>query len=416
MLERLDDRIADPAVYGNPAAYDEIFTSLRRDDPVRWTSPDGYRPFWAVTKYQDIVEIERQNERFINEPRLSLNLIEDEERVRAGPGRGTTNPMRMLVNMDGAMHRAHRNITQSWFLPASLRKIESDVAALAKEFVDLLEARGGECDFAQDVAVWFPLRVIMTILGVSREDDQKMLRLTRGLFGAADREMASGLSAGESKRKAIEEFFAYFALLIADRRERPTSDLASVIANAQIDGRPISDMEAISYYVITATAGHDTTSASIAGGLHALIEYPSEMEKLRRSPELLPLAVEEMLRWVSPVKHFFRTATDSYVLRGQPIAPGDSLMMCYPSANRDEDVFEDPFTFKIDRAQNRHVAFGFGVHQCLGLHLARLEMKAFFTEFLSRVDHIELAGEPAWIESSVVSGLKHFPIRYAMRK
>ena len=243
-----------------------------------------------------------------------------------------------------------------------------------------------------------------------------MLRLTKAILGSTDREITSGASAGESRRRAIEEFFAYFALLIADRRERPTGDLASVIANARIDGRPISEMEAVSYYVIIATAGHDTTSASIAGGLHALLEYPSELEKLRRSPELLPLAVEEMLRWVSPVRHFFRTATDSYVLRGRPIAPGDSLMMCYPSANRDEDVFDDPFRFKIERAQNRHVAFGFGVHQCLGLHLARLEMKAFFSELLSRVDHIELAGEPAWIESSVVSGLKHLPIRYAMRK
>ncbi|MBR0838918.1 cytochrome P450 [Bradyrhizobium liaoningense] len=416
MLERLDDRIADPAVYGNPAVYDEIFTSLRRNDPMRWTSPAGYRPFWTVTRYQDIVEIERQNDKFINEPRLNLNLIEDEERVRAGPGRGTTNPMRMLVNMDGAMHRAHRNITQSWFLPASLRKIESDVAALAKEFVDLLEARGGECDFAADVAVWFPLRVIMTILGMPREDDQKMLRLTKGILGAADREIANGLSAGETKRKAIEEFFAHFATPIAERRARPTGDLASVIANAEVDGRPISDVEAISYFVIIATAGHDTTSSSIAGGLHALIHNPSEMEKLRSSPQMLPSAVEEMLRWVSPVKHFFRTATDSYVLRGRSIAAGESLMMCYPSANRDEDVFEDPFSFKIDRAQNRHLAFGFGVHQCLGLHLARLEMKAFFTEFLSRVEHVELAGEPAWIEGSVVSGLKHLPIRYAMRR
>ncbi|MBR0854498.1 cytochrome P450 [Bradyrhizobium liaoningense] len=416
MLERLDDRIADPAVYGNPAVYDEIFTSLRRNDPMRWTSPAGYRPFWTVTRYQDIVEIERQNDKFINEPRLNLNLIEDEERVRAGPGRGTTNPMRMLVNMDGAMHRAHRNITQPWFLPASLRKIESDVAALAKEFVDLLEARGGECDFAADVAVWFPLRVIMTILGMPREDDQKMLRLTKGILGAADREIANGLSAGETKRKAIEEFFAHFATPIAERRARPTGDLASVIANAEVDGRPISDVEAISYFVIIATAGHDTTSSSIAGGLHALIHNPSEMEKLRSSPQMLPSAVEEMLRWVSPVKHFFRTATDSYVLRGRSIAAGESLMMCYPSANRDEDVFEDPFSFKIDRAQNRHLAFGFGVHQCLGLHLARLEMKAFFTEFLSRVEHVELAGEPAWIEGSVVSGLKHLPIRYAMRR
>jgi cytochrome P450 len=413
---RLDDQIADPRTYGAPAVYDELFANLRRDDPVRWTAPAGYRPFWTVTRHQDIVEIERQNDKFINEPRLSLNLIEDEERVRAGPGRGTTNPMRLLLNMDGAMHRAHRNITQSWFLPASLRKIESDVAALAKEFVDLLEARGSECDFAQDIAMWFPLRVIMTILGVPRHDDQKMLRLTKALLGATDPEMASGPSAGESKRKAIEEFFAYFTPLIANRRERPTGDLASVIANAQVDGRPISDMEAISYYVLTATAGHDSTSASIAGGLHALLEHPLEMEKLRDSPDLMPLAVEEMLRWVSPVRHFFRTATDSYVLRGRPIAPGDSLMMCYPSANRDEDVFEDPFTFKIDRAQNRHVAFGFGVHQCLGLQLARMEMKAFFAELLSRVDHIELAGEPAWIESSIVSGPKHLPIRYAMRK
>jgi cytochrome P450 len=416
MSKTIDEAIVNPATYATPGSYDEIFNRLRREEPVRWTEPEGYRPFWTVSKYSDIVEIERQNDKFINWPRSNLVPIVEEERVRSGTGRGSTNPVRMIINMDSPDHRAHRNITQAWFLPPNLRKLEAGLDVLAKEFVDRMEALGGTCDFVKDVAVWYPLRVIMMILGVPREDDKMMLALTQAVFGSSDPDMAGGKTGVEVRQAAIQEFFRYFAALSVERRKNPTDDLATVIANAEIDGKPISEYEAMSYYFVVATAGHDTTSSTVAGGLLALMNNPSELAKLRGNPELLTGAVEEMLRWVTPVKHFFRTATEDYVLRGKQIKAGDSLMMCYPSANRDEEIFQDPFSFKIDRTPNKHLAFGHGAHLCLGMHLAKMEMRALYRELLSRVDSLDLVGEPAWVAASLVSGLKTLPIRYAMPK
>ena len=251
----------------------------------------------------------------------------------------------------------------------------------------------------------------MMILGVPREDDQKMLKLSQMLLGSSDSEMSVEKAGLEARTQAIQGFFQYFGALAAERRKNPTDDLATVIANAHIDGQPIDNLAAMSYYLIIATAGHDTTSGTVAGGLLALMQNPTELSKLRANPDLLPGAVEEMLRWVSPVKHFFRTANEDYTLRGKEIKAGQSLMMCYPSANRDEEIFQDPFTFKVDRTPNRHLAFGHGAHLCLGLHLARMEMKALYRELLSRIDRLDLSGEPAWIAASLVSGLKRLPIR-----
>lgn len=416
LTKTLDAAIADPSMYSVPGAYHDLFAQLRKEDPVHWTEIEGFRPFWTISKYNDILEIEKQGDKFINWPRLNLNSIADEERVRAGSGRGSTVSLRMLVNMDGAEHRAHRSITQSWFMPSNLRKLESELASLAKEFVDRMDGFGGSCDFVKDVAVWYPLRVIMTILGVPREDDHRLLAWTKALLGSDDEEMSAGLRGVEARQAAIQEFFRYFGALSAARRKEPKDDLASVIANAKVEGQSISDFEAQSYYLIISTAGHDTTSSSSAGGLLALLQHPAELAKLRANPDLLPSAIEEIIRWVSPVTHFFRTATEDYVLRGKQIKAGDSLMMCYPSANRDEEIFPDPYTFKIDRTPNRHVAFGYGPHLCLGLNLARMELKALFKELLSRVDTIELAGDPAWIKATIVTGLKRLPIRYTTRK
>ncbi|MBR1301128.1 cytochrome P450 [Bradyrhizobium sp. AUGA SZCCT0042] len=413
---RLDDVIVDPATYADPGKCDEIFKNLRSEEPVRWTEPEGYRPFWIVSKYQDVLEIERQNEKFINWPRLNLVSIEEEERVRAGSGKGSTNPLRMLVNMDEPEHRPHRAIAQSWFMPPNLRKLEDNLASLAKEFVDRIGSLDGSCDFVKDVAVWYPLRVIMQILGVPREDDQKMLAWTKAVTGSHDSEMSGALSGVASRQAAIQEFFQYFGALSAERRKNPTDDLATVIANAKLDGRDIGAFEASSYYFIISTAGHDTTSSTVAGGLLALMQNPTELAKLRNNPDLLPSAIEEILRWVSPVTHFFRTATEDYVLRGKQIKAGQGLMLSYPSANRDEEVFPEPFAFKVDRTPNRHVAFGYGPHLCLGMHLARMEMKALFRELLSRLEHLELDGDPSWIKASLVTGLKRLPIRYRLRQ
>ena len=274
---------------------------------------------------------------------------------------------------------------------------------------------GGACDFVRDVAVWFPLRVIMLLLGVPREDGLLLLRLTQQTFGAEDPDVAEQADFKAARAQAFAEFVDYFNVLLAKRRREPRDDLASLIANAQIDGKPIPDREALSYYIVIATAGHDTTSATAAGGLLALIENPQEMVKLRADPALLPRAIEEMIRWVTPVKHFGRTAVQDYVLRGRQIKAGQSLMLCYPSANRDEDVFENPFDFRVDREPNKQLAFGIGVHQCLGLHLARQELRAFFAEFLSRVDDVRLAGEPAHVAGTFIAGLKRLPIQYRMK-
>lgn len=358
-------------------AFHALFTKLRREDPVHWTEPDEYRPFWTVSKHADISEIEKQIELFINDPRLTLTTIEAEE---------------------------------------NLKSLEAKVNALAKEYIDRMEALGGACDFARDVAVWYPLRVIMTVLGVPPEDEGFMLKLTQEIFGATAPEMKREDAATEFNNNTITDFFNYFGAITADRRKNPKDDVASVIANAKINGELVSDFEALSCYIVVATAGHDTTSSTTAGGLLALMQNPAEFAKLRANPELLSSAVDEMIRWVTPVKNFFRTATQDVEFRGKKIRKGDNLLMCYWSGNRDEEVFDDPFAFKVDRNPNRHIAFGYGAHLCLGQHLAKMEIRSLYRELLSRLDTVELAGDPAWIEANFVSGLKRLPIRYSMKR
>ena len=210
------------------------------------------------------------------------------------------------------------------------------------------------------------------------------------------------------------DFFNYFAALTKSRREHPTEDLTSAIANARVNGEPLSDMDTTSYYVIVASAGHDTTSAGIAGGMLALTENPGELRRLRDDMSLMGTAVEEMIRWVVPVKEFMRTAQADTEVRGVPIAKGESVLLSYVSANRDDEVFDDPFRFDVGRDPNRHLSFGYGVHFCLGAALARMEINSFFAELVPRLKSVELAGEPEYMATSFVGGLKHLPIRYSL--
>src|SRR5581483_10700610 len=189
-----------------------------------------------------------------------------------------------------------------------------------------------------------------------------------------------------------------------------------VIANAEVNGEPIGIFEAVSYYVIVATAGHDTTSSSIAGGLHALLDHPDQLRRLRDDPSLVTTAVDEMIRWVSPVKQFMRTATEDSVLHGVPIEAGESVLLSYPSANRDEDVFDRAARFDVGRNPNKHVAFGFGAHYCLGAQLARMEGRALYNELVPRLKSVELAGEPAYMQTLFVGGPKRLPIRYELER
>lgn len=287
------------------------------------------------------------------------------------------------------------------------------VDELAKSYVDKMLAAGPECDFVQEVAVNYPLYVIMSLLGLPEADFSRMLTLTQELFGSDDSEYRRGAT-NDDQLPALLDMFGYFNGVTAARRERPTEDLASAIANARIDGEPLSDIETVSYYLIVATAGHDTTSATISGGLQAFIENPDQLDRLRDDLTLMPLAVEEMIRWVTPVKAFMRTAAADTTVRGVRIAAGESVLLSYVSANRDEDVFAEPFRFDVGRDPNKHLAFGYGVHFCMGAALARMEVSSFFTELLPRLKSIELQADPELTATTFVGGLKHLPVRYAL--
>jgi cytochrome P450 len=403
---------ADPTSYADEPRLHAALTHLRAHAPVSLVECPPYRPFWAITKHADIMEIERANDLFINEPRPLLATAQADdmarEQLEAGIG------LRTLIHMDDPQHRVVRAIGADWFRPKAMRALKVRVDELAKIYVDKMMAAGGgiaECDFVQEVAVIYPLYVIMSLLGLPESDFPRMLKLTQEMFGGDDAEFRRGTSLDE-QLQVLLEFFGYFSALTASRRAHPTEDLASAIANARVDGAPLSDVDTASYYVIIASAGHDTTSATIAGGLQALIENPDQRKRLRDNPDLMPLATEEMIRWVTPVKEFMRTATADTTVRGVPIAEGEAVYLSYVSANHDEEVFDDPFRFDVARDPNKHLAFGYGVHFCLGAALARIEVNSFFTELLPRLKSIELNGNPELIATTFVGGLKHLPIRY----
>jgi len=301
-------------------------------------------------------------------------------------------------------------------MPHNVRKLTSDIAAIAGTYIEKMAAMDGECDFAKNIAFWYPLRVVNSILGLPESVDADFLRLTQLSFGAADPNIEASIQDRlERFAQSHREFMTIFHPVIVERRANPTDDLASAYANATIDGDPLGIAETLGLFLITATAGHDTTSATTAGGLKALIEHPEQLVKLRENMELLPNAVEEFLRWVAPVKHFARTATEDIQIGGQTVSQGDRVVVFFASACRDEDVFDDPLDFRIDREPNKHLAFGTGPHLCLGMHLARLEIKIFFEQLLPRLESIELAGEASYLQANLVSGLTSLPVKYKFK-
>lgn len=405
--------LADPRAYADDARLHDALSYLRANNPVAWVDNRPYRPFWAITKHADIMAVERENELFISEPRplLTTAAADDMAKQQLEAGMG----LRTLIHMDDPHHRKVRAIGSDWFRPKAMRELKIRVDELAKRYVDKMREVGPECDFVTEIAVHFPLYVIMSLLGLPEDDYGRMHMLTQEMFGGDDDEYKRDGGSLDDQLQVLLDFFAYFAQLTASRREHPTGDLASAIANGRIDGEPLSDVDTASYYVIVASAGHDTTKDAISGGLLALIENPDELARLRHDPALMGTAVEEMIRWSTPVKEFMRTATADTTIRGVDIAKGESVYLAYVSGNRDEEVFTDPFRFDVARDPNKHVAFGYGIHFCLGAALARMEMNSLFTELLGRLDSIELAGEPELSATTFVGGLKHLPVRYSLR-
>jgi len=332
---------------------------------------------------------------------------------------GSPHLVKSLVQMDAPEHPKYRRLTQDWFMPANLKTIEANIRTIAKASVDKMLAMGSECDFARDVASMYPLHVVMELLGVPESDEPLMLKLTQELFGGQDpdlnRTRAVQMSAEEATKimaQTVADFNAYFEAMAQDRRANPRQDLATIIATGMIDGAPIPDYESAGYYTIVATAGHDTTSASTAGAMWALAQDPEQFAKVKADRTLLPGLIEEAIRWTTPVQHFMRTVAADTEIGGVSMKAGDWLMLCYISGNYDESVFPEPERFDATRSPNRHISFGSGAHQCLGLHLARLEMKILFEELLDRLDSVELAGEPKRSQSTFVGGPKTLPLRF----
>ncbi|HZC15358.1 MAG TPA: cytochrome P450 [Caulobacteraceae bacterium] len=415
--EPIAQTLVDPSAYADGRIY-ETYAWLRANNPLGVAQPEGYDPFWVVTRHADILEVSRQNALFHSGDRsTTIVSAAGDARVRQMTG-GSPHLVRSLVQMDAPDHPKYRVLTQAWFLPQNIRKLEDRIRVIARASIDRMLASGGQCDFVSEVALHYPLHVIMEILGVPETDEPRMLMLTQELFGAADPDLgreekpdADPLDMG-ALQGVLADFYQYFAKISADRRAHPREDLATLIATSEIDGRPISEFEAMSYYVIVATAGHDTTSSTTASAMQALCEHADQFAAVKADPTLIPGLVDEAIRWATPVKTFMRSAAEDAEVGGRAIAKGDWLMLCYASGNRDESVFDDAQAFRADRAPNRQLAFGYGAHLCLGQHLAKMEMRLLYEDLLPRLKSVELAGTPRMSHGGFVNGLKSLPIRF----
>ncbi len=408
-LNKLD--VISATQYGTIGYPHEAWTRLRAEGPLTFMEPEGYRPFWAVTKHADIVEVSSKPDQFRSAGRF---VLFPELAPGAGPSMEEDPPLHMLVNMDPPEHRDYRKLVSKWFTPRAISQLEARLDSITSELFDELAGDGSEreCDFVRDIAAMQPLRMITEMLGIPREREDFVLRITNENFGIEDPDFQREGENREDRLGFLTEAYAYFESVMEDRRKNPTSDLSSVLANALVNGEPVPNFELFSLWFLVMVAGHDTTRNAISGGMRVLLEHPAELEKLRRDPSLVEQATEEIVRWTTPVNHFSRTATCDYVLRGQTIREGDSVALFYASANRDEEVFDDPFTFRVDRDPNPHLGFGVGEHFCLGAHLARLDLRVFWRQFCRRFAVCESSGPIDLLHASFVAGPKRFPVRY----
>jgi cholest-4-en-3-one 26-monooxygenase len=398
--------VATPAHYQAHGYPHPEWTWLRRNDPVFWYDRENVNPFWVVTKHADIVALSKQPRRFLNAPRLAVFM-----KALAPPPEGST---RHLLNMDPPDHASYRRITSTWFTPRAVDRMKAKVARVAREIIDAAaEKEGG--DFVADVSAPLTIAVIAEMLGGPKADWGLLFRWSNEIIAPEDPDFQLGKDAFDTAQSARMEIFSYFHDLAEQRRSDPRDDITTVVVAGQHDGEELPIVELLSYFMLLVVAGNETTRNAMTGGVLAMLENPGEWEKLRRDASLIPSAVEETVRWVTPVIQFCRTATEDSELRGKKIRRGDNLCLFYPSANRDEDVFEDPFAFRIDRQPNPHIAFGIGEHVCLGAHLARLEIAEAYAQLRERVESMELSAPFERARSSFVGGIKSAPMRWKIR-
>ncbi|MBJ18292.1 MAG: cytochrome P450 [bacterium] len=403
-----------PNNYGVSGQPHEIWNQLRREAPVYRCESDDFEPFYCITRHADIMAISSQPEIFSNiKGPMLLNHEQLRRQVDDPSSFGT---MKTVIEMDPPEHRDFRRVASGFFTPRNIHRLDEIVEECARAQIDKL-GEEGEADFIETIAQRHPLRVLATLLGIEPEDEDLILELTQQLFGSEDPDLQrEGEDRGEASNQLIADFGALFTRVIENRRANPGDDLASLLANAKMaDGSPMGPVETFGYYLIVFTAGHDTTRNAISGGMAALLEHPDQLAKLCADPTLARSAVEEIVRWATPVNYMKRYLLEDVELHGTTMKAGEHLVMFYASANRDDTVFENPFDFDITRHPNRHLGFGTGEHFCMGAHVARLSARALFLELANRIERMELAGAPTQIHSSFVVGLKTLPIRYKIR-
>jgi hypothetical protein len=402
--------LVEPQAYSLRGYPHEEWAALRKSAPVERFEPEGWPPFWAITRHADIVQISKNPQSFLNADginfdRLSSTLRSDSEV-----------PMRTIIEMDNPDHRKYRSVASKFFTPRNLGAWDQTIEKMATHLIDSL-GEEGEADWVTDVASMHPLKIICRILGAPEEDEAFVLKTTNEIFARDDEEFRrEGMDANQSVMAAAIDFGQYFAEILADRRAHPREDLVSLFANAQVDGEPMNEIDTMGYCLVMFIAGHETTRGGLTGGMKALLDHPDQLALWKTDPEgYTKSGVEEILRFVTPVNTMARTIAEDVEIGGRQLSAGERLIMFYASANRDEDVFEEPDAFRIDRHPNPHLAFGIGEHFCLGAHLARKSSTALFREFVSRVEVVEQTGDAQRTASNLVPGLKHLPIRYQIR-
>ena len=386
--------ILNPEYWGRNGFPHAAARWLRENDPIRWYESELVDPFWLVTRHADLVEVSRNSQ-----------VWSSTERIMIEARRSEPMPFRTMLHMDPPEHTKHRKIYKDWLTPRSVRRMEDRLREISRELVDEM-APANEGNFVELMAARHPLQLICELLGVGSDAEEVVLGIAKQAFGTQDPEFKDDGS--------IERAIEFSGGLIEARRATPSEDLASAIANASIDGEALNVLEAMSHIMVLVTAGHDTTASAISGGLLALLRNPAELEKLKADPELIPTAVDEMVRYVTPTTNFCRVATEDTELSGVPIKKGQDVCMNFASANRDADVFDAPDEFRVDRSPNPHVGFGTGTHACIGQTLAKVEMNALFAELVPRIKRIELAGDPRWVDAIWISSLKDLPIRFEL--
>ena len=404
------DVFHSPPRYGDMEGWRDEIMRLHEAGPIHCIEAPGFRPFWAVIGHPEVMDIERQSKLFKTEPEA---ILISDEMLRQRDESGIN--IRTIVHMDDPDHGKYRRLTSDWFKPANIGRLRERCDELSRAALDTMRAADGELDFNRDVAMVYPLQVILAILGLPESDYPRMLKLTQEMFGSTDPDLARDAPTGEEATLALMDFYQYFTELTAARRAHPTDDLATLIANGEIEGEPLPDLESMSYYVIIASAGHDTTSASMAEGMRRLAENPAQLRLLQERPDLIANGVEEMIRVSSAVKHFMREAAEDTEIAGVPIKKGDWLMVNFAAANLDPRLFDDPLRFDVERENaDKQIAFGFGMHFCLGAQLARLEMRSLFEHLVPEISELEIAGTPTTVQGVFVSGHKQLPIRYRL--